>query len=416
MKRLLLIPIAFFFFLSCEKEEIIKIQENDNKGKPLKASSMTSAQLLLNSIDVGDYSTICRGQIMLSTGIVGSFYVWQKTDQAGITTNIGSSASIILTPTENVVKYNVYVNKNGVIYYDELTLTINNLPIVNSFPLTSFGYEGSYIILKATENPLPSHTYQWYMDNDNTPLSNNSYFIGTTTYQLNILTSSILIGHKFYCKVIASYGCYSYTNQTTLQLVDILNASSIQDLPLNFFRTDQVYKNNYIHLQQKSGECSWTSYVLCAGAIAKGKGYSYDVNYNKITTVKNWCGNSYIERLRDYAQQVDNTFLGNTYLSKESKTSSGRFSTIKQMLNTINLYKSPFLAIITSNGIGHYVVVWSIDWKQSETNSIVYYTDPLDLPKTTFDLQVKSMNMSDFLDKMGPLNNDVSSYCCLLLR
>lgn len=197
----------------------------------------------------------------------------------------------------------------------------------------------------------------------------------------------------------------------------ILNAYSANQIPARFFSSGSSYKNKYIHVKQYTGECSWTSYDLCAGAIVNGNfgSYVYSVNHSKITSVKNWCGSSYVERLRDYANQMDNPFLG-SYLSKEGKNSTGRFNTVKQMLNNLYTYQKPFIAIITNNNIGHYVVVWDIDWRAGVAGSTVYYTDPLDNPAGGFYSQRKSMDMHTFLDRMGPLNCYVSSYCALFLR
>ncbi len=197
----------------------------------------------------------------------------------------------------------------------------------------------------------------------------------------------------------------------------IINYTSVGQIPSQFFTSKWAYKNKYVHITQYNNECSWTSYVLCSSAIINGDlgYYYYPVNHTKITSVKNWCGNSYIERLRDYANQKDNTYFWNTYLCKESKNTTGRFNMIKKMLDHIYTYQKPFIAIITHNTIGHYVVVWDIDWKCGVTGSTVYYTDPLDAP-TFFMAQVKTMNLTEFLDKMGPLNSYTSSYCALFLR
>ncbi len=205
--------------------------------------------------------------------------------------------------------------------------------------------------------------------------------------------------------------------QTKISSSTILNATSATQISSTFFTSKWAYKNKYTHITQYSGECSWTSYVICAAAIVNGDlgYYSYPVTHTKITSVKNWCGNTYIERLRDYANQKDNAYFGNVYLDKESKNTTGRFAMIKQMLYHLYLYQKPFVVIITNNNIGHYVVVWDIDWVCGGTGSTVYYTDPLDSP-TIFMSQVKTMNYTSFLDKMGPLNNYTSSYCALFLR
>jgi len=197
----------------------------------------------------------------------------------------------------------------------------------------------------------------------------------------------------------------------------ILNYTSASQIPSQFFTSKWAYKNKYVHIKQYSRECSWTSYVLAAAAIINGDlgYYYYPVTHTKITSVKNWCGSSYIERLEKYANQVDNNYFWSTYLCKEAKTSTGRFNMIKKMLDHLYVYQKPFIAIITHNGIGHYVVVWDIDWKCGGTGSTVYYTDPLDTP-TLFMSQVKTMSFTSFLDKMGPLNNYTSRYCALFLR
>lgn len=197
----------------------------------------------------------------------------------------------------------------------------------------------------------------------------------------------------------------------------ILNATNANQISSFYFASAWKYRSKYQHIKQYSGECSWTSYVLATAAIVNGNlgWYHYPVNHTKITQIKNWCGSSYIERLRDYANQKDYTWFPSVYLCKKSKTSSGRFSMIKQMLYHLLVYQKPFLAIITRNGISHYVVVWNINWKQGGTGSYIYYTDPLDNP-TTFNYQLKSMSFSTFLDKMGPQNYTVSSYCALFLR
>jgi len=197
----------------------------------------------------------------------------------------------------------------------------------------------------------------------------------------------------------------------------ILNATSASQISSTFLTSKWAYKNKYVHTTQYSGECSWTSYVLCAAAIINGDlgYYYYPVTHTKITYVKTWCGSSYMERLRDYANIKDNLYFYNVSLCKESKNSTGRFNMTKQMLYHLYLYQKPFISIITSSNIGHYVVVWDIDWVCGGTGSTVYYTDPLDSP-TIFMSQVKTMSLTTFLDKMGPLNNYTSSYCSLFLR
>ena len=207
-----------------------------------------------------------------------------------------------------------------------------------------------------------------------------------------------------------------YPVDNNLKVSSILNATSATQIPTQFFRSDQRYKTAYIHVKQYDGECSWTSYTLAAGAIANGDGETYTVNHEKITYVRNWCKSKYIEQLYAFATQKDNWIFTNVCLSKKVVSPAGRFLMIKDMLYHLETYKKPFVAIITSSGVGHYVVVWSIDWKCGGTGSTVYYTDSLDPVASTFDNQIKSMSLTSFLDKMGPNNPSVNTYCALFLR
>lgn len=198
---------------------------------------------------------------------------------------------------------------------------------------------------------------------------------------------------------------------------NIMSATNANQIASRFFSSASIYEDAYIHITQYDGECSWTSYVLCASAIANGNANAcvYPATHDQITSVKTWCGDSYIDQLQAYASQNDNAYFSDPSLFKEEKTSAGRFTMVKNMLYHLYVYQKPFIAIITSNSIGHYVVVWDIDWKCGGSQSLIYYTDPLDDP-TAFSSQLKSMSLTSFLNKMGPSNSYTSSYCALFLR
>lgn len=201
----------------------------------------------------------------------------------------------------------------------------------------------------------------------------------------------------------------------------ILNATSANQIPSTYFTSHSKYKGIYYkHIHQPDGtSCSWTSYILCASSIVNGDWQAtfYPVTSSKIYAFKNQCnGNSNIDTLKKYALKMDDIFFSSIYRLKESKNSTGRFNAIKQMLNHLYTYQKPFIAIITLNGIGHYVVVWDINWKVGGTGSIVYYTDPHDNPTGSWSTQKKSMNFTEFLDKMGPLNSYTNYYGALMPR
>jgi len=193
---------------------------------------MPSAQLLLNGTSVdGGETEICRGPIVLSTGIGDgtSTYYWQQTTLDGVTVDLGITPTITLTPSEDVIKYGVYVNHLTVWYYDTLLLTVNNLPEVLVLNNTTNICSGSSVVINATESPLPDHTYQWYVDG--VVVSNGGFYSGSTTYQLTITSADAsLNGKRYDCRIIASYGCSSYARTsggqgTLLQINEIPTAT-----------------------------------------------------------------------------------------------------------------------------------------------------------------------------------------------
>jgi len=195
----------------------------------------------------------------------------------------------------------------------------------------------------------------------------------------------------------------------------ILNATSASQIPSRFFQVNPIYKTTYIHLKQYSGECSWTSYVLCTGAIARANGKSYPATHSKVTSVKNACNNSaYIGTLSNYAGNYDYSVV-NRQLRATPQT-TGRFQMIKYMLAHINTYHTPFvaLAIDPASGIGHYLTVWSINWKSGGTGSTIYYTNTLLTAQSTFNGNIKSTSFTTFLDWMRD-NPQASYYNCLFL-
>lgn len=201
----------------------------------------------------------------------------------------------------------------------------------------------------------------------------------------------------------------------------ILNATSASQIPSAYFGSNSDYKTYYKHIHQPDNtSCSWTSYVLCAGAIVNGNWriYSmYPVTSSKVYVVKQYCGNSSdIDQLKRYPINVESIYFNGIYRMKQSKNSTGRFNTIKDMLYHLFIFRKPFIAITLLNNIGHYVVVWDIDWKCGGTGSTIYYTDPHDNPTGSWASQKRSMSFTSFLDKMGPLNTYTSNYCALMLK
>jgi hypothetical protein len=196
----------------------------------------------------------------------------------------------------------------------------------------------------------------------------------------------------------------------------ILAATSASQIPSQFFQVNSIYKNSYIHLQQYTGECSWTSYVLSTGAIARAYGYTYPATHAKVTAVKTACNNSSsISALSNYAGNYDYNVVSRQ-LRATPETTTGRFQMVKYMLAYINTYHSPFvaLALDPNSGIGHYLIVWSINWNVGGNGSTIYYTNTLLSPQSTFNGNLKSTSFTTFLDWMRD-NPSASYYNSLFL-
>jgi len=203
----------------------------------------------------------------------------------------------------------------------------------------------------------------------------------------------------------------------------ILNASSANQIPSQYFQVKTKYKNYYTHLHQPdNNSCSWTSYVLCAGDIVNGNWQStfYPVTKSKIYAVRNYCNYSiYMTDLAEYPSHVDNIYFPNYYHLYKNNNSTGRFQTIQQMLYHLYMYQSPFIVISTLGSYGHYILIWDINWVCGGTGSTVYYTDPHDNPISGggYYGQYHTMSLTTLLNRMiPPINPSTVRYNALFLR
>lgn len=190
----------------------------------------------------------------------------------------------------------------------------------------------------------------------------------------------------------------------------ILNASNANQIPSQMFGVNPIYKTYYTHIKQRPGECSWTSYVICiSDIVAANNNFCYPTTIN---TVKNRCvshanaigiNEFRIDNLNWYAGAYDASKIGWSLVSKSSK-----FAAIKEMLNHINTYRTPFLVVSSIGGTGHYRVVFSIDWKKGESGSTIYYTDcnypsgasPGVVSNPSFSANYRSMDLTQFMSTM----------------
>lgn len=184
----------------------------------------------------------------------------------------------------------------------------------------------------------------------------------------------------------------------------ILNATSASQIPSQMFAVDLLYKLFYVHYQQPDNvSCSWTSYVNCISTIvAANHNYCYAT---PISTVRSRCKNYYPGRYQYGANHIlALEWYVSTYdynqVNYSRKSPTNRWEATKRMLAHINTYHTPFIVRSSSGNTGHYLVAFSIDWKQSESASTVYYTDCWYANAGSFDANIRSMSLYNFLNKM----------------
>lgn len=186
--------------------------------------------------------------------------------------------------------------------------------------------------------------------------------------------------------------------------LSILNTTNASQIPSQMFAVNPIYKTAYYHNKQPDGlSCSWTSYVNCINCIVTANNnYCYPT---PISIVRYRCTAYYPEASTKGATNIlalawHLMTYDQGYIHYLQKSTSSRWEATQYMLYHITSYHTPFVVRSSINGIGHYRVVFSIDWKQSENSSIVYYTDCLYANATTFNGNLRSMSLSDFLTFM----------------
>lgn len=179
---------------------------------------------------------------------------------------------------------------------------------------------------------------------------------------------------------------------TDLELSALVSGSSYAN---GRYRVADMYKNAYVHVVQKTGECSWTNYVLAAASVIRAHG---DYNYpdkaggyeSKIQHCKDWCGTTAMSKINSYVTEVD----GKSYniSTKHHFTPDRNYTKAAEiMLAHLQNNQTPLIYITSVNRIGHYVIIWSIDWYGSIENSTVWYTDTLKSGKEFYPINFKEL-------------------------
>lgn len=150
------------------------------------------------------------------------------------------------------------------------------------------------------------------------------------------------------------------------------------DYDTKLYEVDDAYKNAYQHYKQKPKACSRTSYVLAVAAIVRGKGnldYPRNSNYlAKINHIWQTYQSTAMSKLDQYCKNYD----AKKYpIVSWHRTAEGtdRLAAIEMILDHRKHNSTPFLYIGSIGGIGHYFIIWDINWTGDASSSTVWYTD-----------------------------------------
>lgn len=206
-------------------------------------------------------------------------------------------------------------------------------------------------------------------------------------------------------------------SQKSLDLNVIQNAKNYNDIPTKAYRCYDLFKPWYVHIRQPDNQsCSWTAYVICAGNIANAVWWGYPQNVSKVYAVKSGCGSSKtITSLANYCNSVDkNNYYLRAQVLSNPKINSSYLDVIKRMLTLLEETKTPFVTIAKSGSKAHYVTVYSIHWKKGLKGSLIYFTDSLDPDRGSFNNNIKSMDLEDFLYSMKSNSNTYYNFLRIL--
>ena len=168
------------------------------------------------------------------------------------------------------------------------------------------------------------------------------------------------------------------------------------------------YKNAYKHLAQYNSECSWTAYTLAAAAVARGNNKNYASNLvspsatdyrNKINHVRDESGSARVDSLASYANRYDKpNYSINVRIQSYDTFDKAVFGFLGERKRG---NQKPCIFIGSDNGIGHYFVLWDIEWNGTAANSSVYVTDPFKgstSSLSSYDERKKSTNLQKILN------------------
>jgi hypothetical protein len=194
------------------------------KNKKLKMFLLTIFFVSLNSV-FGQMQVMYNGQnkdtvfvwqnlndsisLTLSSVPVGTNFfvwanVWNTAKIAPQTINAAKKSSLIFAYAYQNPATLRGVDSVRVIAYPPLSLsTLSNIS----------GCNGDSVTLQASPNPLPNHTYQWYV---------GGVFQGVNNYQFKLGLTPAVQGQGVYCKVTNSVGLSDSTNVVTVVTVHTL--------------------------------------------------------------------------------------------------------------------------------------------------------------------------------------------------
>ncbi len=157
-----------------------------------------------------------------------------------------------------------------------------------------------------------------------------------------------------------------------------LKSSSIPSGTFDIIYT--IPLNNYYHVQQQSGKCAATSYVVAR----KMRNPSYPNGYPNINTIHNLLAPVSVYKLYNYNDETIKSYIGEP--AGNAEWGNKRELLKSYIVNNLSLGRPVIVPTeynLSEGSIGHFYIVVALYWKNGGTGSMVGVKDVLSSSSST---------------------------------
>lgn len=230
--------------------------------------------------------------------------------------------------------------------------------------------------------------------------------------------------------------------QASLVSASARSVNILSEIPVGAYSIASRYKQSYYHINQYDNSatasyangwpngidnpqnCSWTTYVIATGCVARATGkiaYS-DYRLDKARRLKEFMKNSrgsyskgsvmeYI--YRDYGLVYDNNSRVGLSFRPTGKYNKTGITT--ELLTHLKDFQTPIMIIATSNRVGHYYTVVGMYWGGNIESSDIWVTDSTKgTTGDSFESSKQRYSLKEFLELIAK-GKDKDYYRCNML-